>query len=87
MTKVASISARFSKSLARRRFRPNREKVRSINNTMPSKAQMLAVASNSIMGQLARMPTRAYLCRMVAFDQGEIGSRLIGVSQREHVLV
>jgi hypothetical protein len=23
----------------------------------------------------------------VAFDQGEIGSRLIGVSQREHVLV
>ena len=29
MTKVAKVSARFSKSLARRRLRPNREKVRS----------------------------------------------------------
>jgi hypothetical protein len=29
VTKVASVSARFSKSLARRRFRPNQEKVRS----------------------------------------------------------
>jgi hypothetical protein len=29
VTKVARVSARFSKSLARRRFRPNQEKVRS----------------------------------------------------------
>src|SRR5271169_2998325 len=29
VTKVARVSARFSKSLARRRFRPNHEKVRS----------------------------------------------------------
>ena len=29
LTKVARVSARFSKSLARRRFRPNQEKVRS----------------------------------------------------------
>jgi len=29
VTKLARVSARFSKSLARRRFRPNQEKVRS----------------------------------------------------------
>jgi len=29
VTKVARVSARFSKSLARRRLRPNQEKVRS----------------------------------------------------------
>jgi len=29
VTKLARLSARFSKSLARRRFRPNHEKVRS----------------------------------------------------------
>jgi hypothetical protein len=34
VTKVARVSARFSKSLARRRFRPNQENVRS---TSPSR--------------------------------------------------
>jgi hypothetical protein len=38
VTKAARVSARFSKSLTRRRLRPNQEKVRSTRHFVPSSA-------------------------------------------------
>jgi len=55
VTKVARVSARFSKSLASRRFRPNQEKVRSTTQRRGRMTKPFVAALNDLHAQQRRL--------------------------------
>jgi hypothetical protein len=65
VTRVARVSARFSKSLARRRLRPNQEKVRSTTQRRgrTTKPFMLSLRLTISMCSSGTFATAASTCR------------------------
>src|SRR5207245_7508618 len=82
--KVARVSARFSKSLARRRFRPNQEKVRSTTQrrgrtTKPFMSSLRLTISMRSSGTFAAAASTCQVAAIVPdqFEPGEAPSYLV----------